>query len=114
MEQAVGVQGCQGLVILSPNFVIIELDVTQGGLRRSMAHHLGQDGQGHATTGHIGAEGVAETVRVGVKYLAGGPMVAEEAAQAGVGHGLTAAGPLQDDEEGRGRASGTLVRQVLQ
>ena len=52
------------LAIVGAQFHVLDFDIPHGGLRGAVPHHPGQHQQGHAAAGHVGAEGVTETMRV--------------------------------------------------
>ena len=69
-----------------------------------MPHQVLQRGQGDAGANHIGAEGVAEPMWVGVRDATASPMMPEQRAESGESHGPSALSAFQGNEQ-RGRVS---------
>jgi hypothetical protein len=64
--------------ILTPYILGCKLDVEHGGMDLRMPHQVLQGGQRDAGADHIGSEGVAETMRIGVGDRTAHTMVAEQ------------------------------------
>ena len=64
-EQIPGEEFFDGLEIEGAEFGVLDLHVSDGGVRGAVSHHLGQCEQRGSMAGHIGAKGMAKPVGVG-------------------------------------------------
>jgi hypothetical protein len=59
------------------------MDVEHGGVDLGMTHELLEGGQGDTVAHHIGSEGMAKPMRIGLRDLGGQAVVTEQGAQSG-------------------------------
>ena len=85
-----------GVLLIDVKGSYFEID--EGGLDVGVAHQPHERGEADAGAHHVGGEGVAETVRVGLLNPGGAPMIAEQRAQTGRRHAGSAGAALEGDE----------------
>ena len=64
-----------------------------------MSHQLLEGGQGDSGANHIGSKGVSKPVRIGAADLTAQAVMAEQGAESGDGHGLSAVAAFQGNEQ---------------
>jgi hypothetical protein len=75
-------------MILAPDILAREFDIKHRGVNVRVAHQAHQSRQRKAGTHHVGSEGMAKAVSIGLRNVTAAAMMAKQGAEASGGHGL--------------------------
>jgi len=89
----------QPLGIFTPDILGGEFDVEHGGANLGVSHQVHQGRQGDSSPRHVGSEGVAKAMGIGLGNFAAQAVMAKQRAQPVCSHGAAALAALQRHEQ---------------